>query len=120
MPLVQVRYKSNEDITGIVNLLTEALPGIVATHLSVEGAKHHKGKVMSTDVVVEVNVGSPMDKNAMDIHIVIFAHNFPKRVVTAEQRKERIVNDIQKFLSRYQALDVFVWINLLPTNYGCF
>lgn len=120
MPVVQLRYKPNNDLDMLVRRLAKALPAIVAPQLNVAEREGEEGWVAITDVIVEVTEGSSVtDVQLRDLQIMIISHDFPERVRTCEKRKDAIIDGVRSFLADYDRnVSGFVQLLLVPIAFG--
>lgn len=114
MPLALLQYKKGRELTELAENLAKRLPEIVAPALTVPAAQ-----LTPDDVTVWCVEGGSADVNSDDLEILIWAHDFPERKETLEERKELVLKGIRRFLIDYRRnVSGFVWILLQPTAYG--
>ncbi|MEJ0053291.1 MAG: hypothetical protein WDN10_00990 [bacterium] len=121
MPVGSVRHKHGRGLGELAAKLTEALPGIVAPALSIEGREIHDGKVTPDEIIIRCEEGTGADANAKDLEIMIFAHDFPERSANLEDRKKIVLEGVLAFLADWDRnVTGFVWVILAPTAFGSF
>ncbi len=121
MPVATLRYPAGRDLRKIATALSERLPAILATHLSVEGAEVHEGALTEKEIIVHVERLERPDINGPDFQILVFAHDYRKRKKTLEARKDAIAAEVKQFCEeRGRRISGFVWIILAPTAFGDF
>ena len=111
MPLVQVRYDARRLFGDNLGQIFHNLPGIIAKHLTVPGTG---GEITEKDISVWMNESNTFDHIQGALEIVVFAGWYEERAANLDQRKERILADLDKLLT--SNMDGFVWILLVPEN----
>ena len=100
--------------------LAPQLPPIVAPALSLDEEELHNGKVTPKEIMI-VPMTNGATVNGNDLELVIFAHNFPKRVENLEERKKQILVGIESLMSgEVRKVTVAVCIITAPMAYGEF
>jgi hypothetical protein len=80
--------------------------------------------LMRHDIMVQFSDRGPADMHERDIEVLIFAHNYPSRADSVDERAHRISNDIATWCddselnTQLGRLRNFVWIILAPTGFA--
>ncbi len=116
MPLIQIRHRHDAVGGAVLVRLQKHLPAVAAEALScVEG-----GKLAAKDIMLEFDSMNPLDINGKDIHIRVWAHDYPTRAGLDLENLDTIRKTISAEVLRHIAADVswYVWVLLAPTSYG--
>ena len=117
MPLVVVTHEVGRVPPDMLIKLARALPEIVAQALNVEENEH--ARLTVADIEVRVQESGPYDFNVKDLEIIIWANDYPERLVNLDERKETILKGVREFLRDFDRnLSGFVWVLLQPTAFG--
>lgn len=116
MPFVWVRVHPTE-MTGhsfsFIRGLVRSLPDIVAKALSVPNTE---GELTSSEIEVKFEKFGPLDIHTKDVEIMIWANDYPARKEDLDERRKRIVGEVEKHLWRDTTF--FVWVLLQPGSFG--
>ena len=116
MPLVQIRRNPRTIDQFVLKALSDKLPAVTAGILSCKEG----GILAPKDIMVEFDDMSPYDTNCKDIHIRVWAHDYPARrgkdLAALDSIRERIAEEVLKHLPA--GVSWYVWVLLAPTSYG--
>lgn len=124
MPHIFVTHGSYRDFPELELLLghlASTLPVICAENLSSEDAG---GDLTKDDFSVTFHETGPYDIVTHLLQIRIEAHSFPLRLVTVDERTERIRDAIKlgiehrKDIHQGQNLPFYVWVRLSPAGFS--
>ncbi len=115
MPFVLVRYKPSLVSDQVLEVLTQALPAIVASalHLADESQAH----LSPEDVIVEAQVVGRFSVNANGLDIFIDANESDGRLRTIDDRRHTIVKGICRVLAGSPCGVCGVWVRLIHGSY---
>jgi hypothetical protein len=117
MPVVILRYDPQQFPEAVAAELAKALPEYVSSTLDVP--ENESARLRPSDIEVSVVPSGIHDVNVKAFEIMIFAHQYPERQKNLDERKDKIVEDIQGFLiDRSLNPDGWVWILLQVTSFG--
>lgn len=116
MPLVVVRYKPDLVPDHVLEVLTRALPEIVASALHVDD--NPEAHLSADYVMVDTQVIGRFSVNSNTLDILIDANEYPGRVFTIDNRRHAIAEGIRTVLAGYD-LDITcgVWVRLVRGSY---
>ena len=116
MPLVQIRRNPRIISDDVIWALNEHLPALAAKVLSCDEG----GPLAPKDVMIEVDDIGPMDRNIKDIHIRVWAHDYPTRrgedLEALRSIRKQIATEVVKHLPEITTW--YVWVLLATTSYG--
>ena len=110
MPLATIRYKQ-VGLVSDVSQLIEALPEILAEHLTSEEAP-----LDPEEIEVEVKQVGQADKFNYDLNIYVCANEYPDRLASLDQRRQSIEGAIAAIIKK--GITFSVWIQLLRGSFG--
>lgn len=116
MPLIQIRRRPDAIGGEAIVALRENLPAVAAQALScAEG-----GKLAPKDIMLEFDDMGPYDINNKDIHVRVWAHDYPARRGENLSALDTIRKTIAEEVLRHIPAGVswYVWVLLAPTSYG--
>lgn len=117
MPLVVLQHKAGRVLEDMLAKLSQAMPEIVASALTVEGVE--RARLTSNDIEVRVRESEKFDVNTKDLEIIIWANSYAERLCNLDERKDMIVKAIRTFLADYDRnLSGYVWVLLQPGEFG--
>lgn len=115
MPLIQVIHR--QDVIPVETLigLQRDLPAVAAEALSCEEG----GTLSPKDITLEFGKMNYLDTNCKDIHVRVWAHDYPSRrgenLAALDNIRRRIVEEVLKHLP--PGVSWYVWVLLVPTSY---
>ncbi|MEY2665246.1 MAG: hypothetical protein RLZZ480_351 [Candidatus Parcubacteria bacterium] len=112
MPLIEVRYNANTVHPMDIARAISVLPLEASTRLSCEEG----GKLSEKDIMIEVQTFGLLDKHCKDIHIRVWAHDYPSRKERLEEIQSLILSRVRCAIG--DTYDMYVWVLLCPTAYG--
>jgi hypothetical protein len=112
MPLVEIRFKRSTSLREMLVALRKNLPAVAAEALSCpEG-----GNLEPKDIMIEFGDATPDDKNCKDVHVRVWAHDYPSRRDNLTFIRRKIENEVIKHLP--PGTSWYVWVLLAITSYG--
>ena len=119
MPLVYIHHRTDGNYPKIATKLARELPTVIATSLSFESNQHSEDCLVDPKTIRTMLMpASPQDVNPFDIGLIIWAHNFPERVGTAQRREAAIRDEVR--MSVAGKATGFVTLNLIHMEVGTF
>lgn len=123
MPIVLVQYKAGRNLEVTAKMLALKMPEIVASALDVSEQEGDAGRLVPDDIEVWCNESGKLDVNTKEFEIIIWAHDFPSRKATLEQRKDKIIQGVRGVIGFTPGwcppnTSGFVWVLLQPTAFG--
>jgi len=126
MPLVVLKYNPNLKAGAVfLSELTNKLTEAVSRALDVP--ERADARLTKSDIEVWVQEFGSNDISTRDLEIVVWAHQYPERLVNLEERKEQILRELRAFIMKNEDLakhktipSGFVWVLLQPTAFGTF
>ncbi len=116
MPFVKIQYRYGGGVKLFANELYDMLAEVVAAALT---CSNPNGKLVASDVDVEVVEMSSDFRTRCDICITVEANDFPERRADLELRGGRILQAIQRLqASKKEAPTVSLWVRLSPAFWG--
>lgn len=116
MPLMQIRRKTDRISDPDLIKVVQNLPAVAAQALSCKEG----GELKSGDIMLEIDEMSPLDANCKDLHIRVWAHDYPSRrgesLANLDAIRKRISAEVLKHLPA--GVSWYVWVLLAPTSYG--
>ena len=116
MPLIQIRRRPDTISGEVIIGLRENLPPVAAEALSCEEG----GNLAAKDIMLEFDDMGPYDTNNKDIHVRVWAHDYPARrgedLATLDSIRKTIAAEVLKHIPAH--VSWYVWVLLAPTSYG--
>ena len=116
MPLIQVVRDPTKVPDKVLGRILEMLPLAASMLLSCKEG----GKLESKDIMIEVTEFGPFDKNCKDLHVRVWAHEYPSRRGPNDKALDLIRLKLSGRVSAYLTPDISwnVWVLLATTSYG--
>ena len=116
MPLIEIRRRPDAIGEEILVALRDNLPATAAKALSCDEG----GELSAKDIMIEINDMGPYDKNNKDIHIRVWAHDYPTRRGENDAKLNIICKRIAEQVVKHLPTGVswYVWVLLARTSYG--
>lgn len=116
MPLIHITRRQGLIPDRIINALTDALAVEAASELSCEDG----GVLSPEDIMFEVSNFGPLDRNCKDIHVRVYAHDYPSRRGAELERLDAIRNALSRTVVSFLPNDTSwnVWVLLSTTSYA--
>ena len=115
MPLIQIVYNPRRVSSATLDKLLDMLPSLVAAQLTCSEG----GLLKPEDIMIEVSVFGVHNRNCKDLHIRVYAHDFPSRKGRGLRRLDVIGSSIAGPVERMLQTDIswYVWVLLSHTSY---
>lgn len=119
MPVVLLQYKADRVPEEIVAKLAKRLTELISEALDVP--ENQSARLHPEDIEIFVTPSQKLDLNTKHLEIMVWAHQYPERLLNLEDRKDKVLYGVKAFLAMCD-LDVsgWVWILLQPTSFGAF
>jgi len=113
MPLIQIRRQQSKiDATVLFDIIRN-LHAVAAKALTCE----ESGELVPGDIMIEADdMNTVFGSNLKDIHIRVWAHDYPSRRDNLDAIRKRIADEVLKHL--VSGTSWYVWVLLAPTSYG--
>ena len=118
MPLIQIVRNPKKIPDNILMKILSMLPKVAAEALSCSEG----GKLQPKDIMIEVTEFSPFDTNCKDLHVRVWAHDYPSRAGRNLKKLDEIQHIISSNVWGYITAEVpeaswNVWVLLAKTSY---
>ena len=116
MPLIQIVRNPTKVSDGMLRQILNMLPVASSTMLSCSEG----GKLESKDIMIEVTDFGPFDTNCKDLHVRVWAHDYPSRRGPNNKSLDLIQLKLSGRVRAYLTPDISwnVWVLLATTSYG--
>lgn len=111
VPLIQIVRNPRKVFGTAFTRLLEQLPEEAANILSCEEG----GILKPEDIMIEVTEFSSHDLNCKDLHVRVWAHDYPSRRENLDIIRLKISNRVWP---HFPQISWYVWVLLSPTSYG--
>jgi hypothetical protein len=117
MPVVVFQYNPKRMPLRVVHLLEKALTQVVSAGLDIPGWSD--ARLTPDDIEVWATPFSKSDLNTKDFAIMVWAHQYPERMLKLEDCKNGIVLVVSGVLiNEGLKLRGWVWVLLQPSAFG--
>ena len=116
MPLIQIVRNPTKVSDGMLGNILSMLPAASSTILSCSEG----GKLRPDDIMIEVTEFGPHDRNCKDLHVRVWAHDYPSRRGPNNKALDLMQLKIAGRVRAYLTPEIswYVWVLLATTSYG--